>query len=88
MQTQMVTIKRRDGAPTLQQIKAEYGLSDDEIDPDFPVTEIDDHLYAINVAESAAEKFRSDQNASADNPDREFHGPYSNPKIEPFGPPK
>jgi hypothetical protein len=81
----MMTVRRPGGAPTLKELQTDYGLSDAEIDPTFGVVEIDDrdHLYAVRVDERAAAKLNPDRKSS----DKEdFNGPYSDPKIEPFGP--
>ena len=60
-----------------------FGLQADEVDRDFGVIETDpaEHLYTILIEESAASKV-------SDGDDWEISGPYSNPRIEPFGPPE
>ena len=68
---------------TLSEIKRLYALAEDEIDSNFGIVEVDpkDHLFAFLVEESAALKcFSTD--------DFEISGPYSNVRIEPFGPPE
>jgi hypothetical protein len=83
MSTLMVTIQAPEGAPDLESIKRRYGLADDEIDTDFGVVEIDpqDHSYTILVAEKAAKKVSSTDRWTVT-------GTYSNPRIEPVGPPE
>jgi hypothetical protein len=79
----MVSIQSRESPPQFEEVKTRYGLTDDEIDPQFGVVEIDpvDGTYAILVEETAAEKI-------TDRPGWTVQGPYSNPTIEPFGPPQ
>jgi hypothetical protein len=79
----MLTIQRQEGPPQLEEIQIKYGLTDDEIDPQFGVVEIDpvDGTYTILVEETAAAKI-------SDSEGWKVQGPYSNPRIEPFGPPQ
>ncbi len=79
----MVTIQAPEAAPTIDEICARYGLSEDEIDLGFGVVEIDpqDHLYTVLVEESAAGKI-------VPSDDWNVEGPFSNPRIAPFGPPE
>ena len=77
----MVTISGG-SRPTLAEVKQAFALSDAEIDPDYGVIEVDDenHVYSILVEEQAAAKI-SGHGWSTE-------GPFSNPRIEPFGPPQ
>lgn len=79
----MVTIQAAGSAPSIEEVKTRYGLTPDELDESFGVVEIDptEHLYTILVDESAASKVKSTGDWST-------RGPYSNPRIEPFGPPR
>jgi hypothetical protein len=79
----MLTIRSPHTAPTIEQLKAKYGLTSEEIDASFGVVHLDpnDTLYTILVDGAAAGKVRPDQEWGVE-------GPYANPKIEPFGPPK
>ena len=83
MSTLMVTIQSPQGTPDLESIKQRYGLTDDEIDKNFGVVEIDpaDHTYTILVDEKAASKVTSTA-------EWKVTGNYSNPRIEAFGPPE
>lgn len=74
---------RSDSPRTLQEIQQQFGLADAEVDHEFGVVEIDpeDHLFAFMVDENKAAQVSSDPNWS-------IKGPFSNPKIEPFGPPR
>ena len=79
----MVTIQAADNPPTIEDLRRKYALREDEIDASFGVVEVDpaDHLYAVLVEESAAAKIQPNGNWT-------IEGPYSNPRIEPFGPPE
>jgi hypothetical protein len=69
--------------PTLEQVKRRLSLRDDELDETFGVVEIDPdtHDHAIRVDEAAAARVTSQPGWSGE-------GPFSDPKIAPFGPPK
>jgi hypothetical protein len=83
MASVLMSIQSPGKAPDLQAIKQRYGLADDEIDPGFGVVEIDpaDGTYTVLVDERAASKLASGA-------DWTVRGPYSNPRIQPFGPPE
>jgi hypothetical protein len=72
---------RDDTAPSLEQIKQRLGLSDEEIDLQFGLIEIDPdaHEYTILVEDSAAARITGRPEWKG--------GAFSNPKIAPFGPP-
>ena len=80
MATVMVTISAAE-TPTIDEVADRYGLAQGEIDLDFGVIEVADGLFTILVEENVAERIagQSDWDAS---------GPYSNPRIAPFGPPE
>jgi hypothetical protein len=79
----MMSIQWPQGRPTLEQIQKLFSLSDDEIDRDFGLIEVDpaEHIFTILVEEASAVKLRS-------GPSWTVSGPFSNPRIEPFGPPQ
>lgn len=79
----MVTIQSSDAPPTVAGIRERYGLAEQAIDPTFGVVEIDpvEHLYTILVDQEAAALIQPTE-------EWEVEGPYSNPRIEPFGPPE
>ena len=79
----MVTIHGPDTPPTIADVRDRYGLSQDEIDASFGVVEIDpdEQVYTVLVEEEAAAKIQS-------NDEWRTEGPFSNPRIEPFGPPE
>ncbi len=71
-------------APSVEEVKQMFGLQDVDIDSDFGVIEIDpdDHLYTIRVEDGAAARLGGPASPSWD-----ATGPFSDPKIQPFGPP-
>jgi hypothetical protein len=79
----MITIESQDAAPTIEQLQGRYNLLPADIDSEFGVVEIDpeQHLYTILVDEGAARKITTDERWKV-------QGPFSNPHIEPFGPPE
>ena len=80
----MFNVHWPEGHPTVGQICQKYGLSPQDLDDQFGVIEVDpaEHVYTILVDESAAARLEPDR------ADRGLEGPFSNPKIEPFGPPE
>jgi hypothetical protein len=79
MSKQMLTIKLRANEATLSKVCKRLNLSADEVDSEFGVVNIDPkrNLYTILVEEEAARRVSGMP---------EVEGPFSNPKIEPFGP--
>jgi hypothetical protein len=77
----MMTVHWPDGEPTVQDVMNKHGLSADEIDAEYGVVDIDPerHEYVVLVNREAAPKLGAA-------PGEEYRGPFSNPKIEPFGP--
>ncbi len=77
----MVTIESHGSPPTLAEVIERYELAADEIDHEFGVVEVDPEarLYVVLVAPEAAARIRP-------NDQWQTEGPFSNPKIEPFGP--
>ncbi len=73
-----------EGTPTLEEVRQTLHLEPGELDERFGVVAIDpeDHLYTVLVDADAAQRL----GLSAGNP--EVEGPFSNPRIEPFGPPR
>jgi hypothetical protein len=73
----MVTF-HSDKSLSIDQVRERFGLSEDEIDREFGVIEIDpaDGTFAIMIADDGI-------NRNADS----FGGPFSDPPISPFGPP-
>lgn len=80
MPKHLLTLRLDPTEANLAAVKRKLNLKDDEIDPNFGIVSISpaDHLYAILVDEAAEAKVQGSEGVK---------GPYSNPKIEPFGPP-
>jgi hypothetical protein len=77
----MMTVELDPEAATVEKAAERLGIPQEQIDPEFGVVSIDpeQHLYTVLVDEQAAE-------AASGRPGVE--GPFSNPRIEPFGPPR
>jgi hypothetical protein len=87
----LMEIRRPGGTPTVDEIKAEYGLSDSDLDVAYGIVLIDprDGTYAIRVDENAVEKLKPGGGFGAtDQEGTTMRGPYSDPRIEPTGPPR
>jgi len=80
----MVTFQAEGPAPTIAELQQRFSITDDEIDYSFGVVEVDpkDHTYTILVEESAVDKVQPYGRIT------KVEGPFSNPRIEPFGPPE
>lgn len=87
--------------PTLGDVKKRFDLSDDDLDAAFGVVQIDpqDNTYAVVIEDALAQRLEARHGAkegsageARDAADTEstkgLRGPYSNPRIEPFGPPR
>lgn len=72
--------------PTLEAICHKFGFNIDELDQQYGVIEIDPDkcLYSILVEDSAAARVSPEWRTE----DNTLEGPFSNPRIEPFGPPE
>jgi hypothetical protein len=77
----MVTLRLDPGQASLDQVRRLLGLAAEEVDPGFGVVSIApaEHLYTILVEEAAAARV-----GDAD----QVEGVFSNPRVEPFGPPE
>jgi hypothetical protein len=66
---------------TLDEVCREHGFDRAELDEQFGVIEVDprDHTYAVLADENAVRRVSGRSGVA---------GPFANPKIEPFGPPK
>jgi hypothetical protein len=77
----MVTLRLDPGQASLDEVRRLLGLADEEVDPNFGVVNISpaEHLYTILVDEQAAARVGGAA---------QVEGVFSNPRIEPFGPPE
>lgn len=77
----MVTLKLDPEQVSLAQVRESLGIDAEEIDDDFGViaVEPEKNLYAVLVEQDTANRVRDTKGVD---------GPFSNPKIEPFGPPQ
>ena len=76
----LMTVHGSNGQPSLAQAASELGVSVTDVDDQFGVVPINpaEGLYAVQVRESSV---RVGHKARGD-----YRGPYSNPRIAPFGP--
>ena len=81
MTTRMVTLHLEPAEATYPKVLAKLQLGQHEVDPEFGVVSLnpEQHLYAILVDEKVAAKLEGREGVG---------GSFSNPKIEPFGPPR
>jgi hypothetical protein len=77
----MVTVKLDPQRVSLADARELLGVDADAFDQDFGVISVnpDEDLYAVLVEQDAVADMKTDEQVS---------GPYSNPRIEPFGPPQ
>jgi hypothetical protein len=76
----LMTVECPAGKPTVESVAHKLGVPLDAIDRKFGVIAVDPdrHLYSVRVrADAAAPSYDSKGN---------YRGPFSNPKIAPFGP--
>jgi len=82
----MMTIRWEGEAPTVAEIARHYGLQPGEIDDEFGVVALEPDRpgpqdYTFLVEQEVAARIAPEAGW-------DVRGPYSNPKIEPFGPPE
>ncbi|MGW3210248.1 hypothetical protein [Streptomyces sp. NPDC001135] len=78
--TVLVTVTLPAGA-TLQDALRRYGLTPDQVDETYGLVSVDpaQDLYALLVSEEAATRLTGSTGVS---------GPFADPPIEPYGPPR
>jgi hypothetical protein len=77
----MLTLQLDPTEASEEHVRRKLELDDGALDPEFGVVEIDpaEHKYAVLVDEDVAERVQGAP---------QVEGPFSNPRIEPFGPPQ
>jgi hypothetical protein len=77
-QMEMMTVVAPRGEPNLAEAARQLGVKAEDMDTTFGVVPIDPDrgLYAVQVRSGKAKPSTSG----------EYRGPFSNPRIEPFGP--
>jgi hypothetical protein len=77
----LMTVRGTDRAPTLAEAAAQLGVTVDDMDASFGVIAIDPAkgLYSVQVR---ADRLQTQESTQP------YRGPFSNPRIEPFGPPE
>lgn len=87
METVMVQFEQTGPPPSLEQVRDLLGLQPGEIDTQFGViaTDPEQGLYAVLIAAAARKRVES---VLADRSHSSAEGIFSNPQIEPFGPPE
>jgi hypothetical protein len=75
----LMTVELPPGAVSLEEAAKRLGVAPEQLDAEFGLVPVDpdNNLYSVMVDERAAE--RAGRRAGAE-------GPFSNPRIEPFGP--
>ena len=81
MATRLVTLHLDPASANMKSVRAKFGLSAADADEHFGVVCVSpsQNLYTILAEERAAARIEGSSGVT---------GVYSNPKIEPFGPPK
>jgi hypothetical protein len=77
----LMTVELEPGAADLDGAARSLGVAPSELDADFGVVPIapEENLYSVMVDAASV---------PAAEPGAEYRGPYSNPRIEPQGPPR
>lgn len=78
--TALMTVVGKNGPPSLAQAAAQLHVAEADLIADFGVVPIEAGRYTVEVL---ADKVPTKSNESTP-----YSGPYSNPRIEPFGPVK
>lgn len=86
METVMLQFKHQGQPPTVDDVRRLFNLDVDEIDQNFAVvgTDPSQGIYTVLIAATAAERVQA---VLATRPGDPAEGIFSNPGIEPLGPP-
>ena len=81
MGTVMMTVELPGDAATLGEAAKRLGLAQEALDPEYGIVPVDpdNGLYSVLVEESISRHAKGRDGVG---------GPFSNPRIEPFGPPR
>jgi hypothetical protein len=76
----LMTVTGVNGPPSLESAAAELGVTVDDIDRSFGIVPVDPQrgLYCVQI--------RADRLPADTGSGEPYRGPFSNPKIAPFGP--
>ena len=87
MQSVMFQFKHQGLAPSLGDVCRLFNIKSDEIDAEFGViaTDPNNGIYTVLIDAKASERVES---VLATRPKDPAEGIFSNPRIEPFGPPE
>jgi hypothetical protein len=78
---ELMTVTAPHGAPTIAEAAKQLGVATEDIDVVFGVVPVDPDrgIYAVQVR---ADRLHKRPEGSG----QDYHGPWSNPRIAPFGP--
>jgi hypothetical protein len=81
----LMTVTGANGPPSLEAAAAELGVTVDDIDQSFGIVAVDPQrgLYCVQVP---ADRVPTDTGSGETGSGETYRGPFSNPKIAPFGP--
>lgn len=87
METVMLQFKHQGSAPSIDEVRRLFDLKPNEIDTQFGVRASDptSGLYTVLIDAKANKRVEASLAARPSDP---AEGVFSNPKIEPFGPPE
>ena len=87
METVMLQFKHQGSVPSVDEVRRLFGLEADEINTQFGVIATDptEGVYTVLVATKASKRVETVLDSRPRDP---AEGVFSNPRIEPFGPPE
>ncbi|MEU8176697.1 hypothetical protein AB0C14_27805 [Microbispora hainanensis] len=92
--TEVLITVRLTAPATLETVMRRLGLTEDEVDTGYGLVPVDPgrHLYVLRVTEEAGQRVGDSGAGTADGGAADGGaadgGPYSDPPIEPYGPPR